>query len=166
MFSYFNSAALRASFSKRCGSPSSPLDFAPLSEHWDYHLHPHPHPVEFENLPETNFTELQSVQALHPPCHAVRYETENLIDPNLAAHPHVLQPSVSLGSFCWKEQFALLFFFSWYLALHSLTIRNQWIDEVDADVRESTVWFPVRKKKKKHSANGRRFFGLVTKIRK
>lgn len=70
------------------------LDQDIQTEHWDYHPHPHPHPVEFENLPETNFTELQSVQALHPPCHPVRYDTESLIDPNLGAHPHVLQQSV------------------------------------------------------------------------
>lgn len=69
------------------------------SEHWDYHPHPHAHPVEFENLQETNFTELQSVQALHPPSlirqDVIRYDGENLIDPNLGAHSHVLQQPVS-----------------------------------------------------------------------
>lgn len=83
------------SIRNRSGLAGSSLHLFPVSEHWDYHPHPHSHPVEFENLPETNFTELQSVQALHPPCHPVRYETENLIDPNLGAHPHVLQQSVS-----------------------------------------------------------------------
>lgn len=66
-------------------------------EHWDYHAHPHIHPVEFETLQETNFTELQSVQALHQPAlirhETVRYETEALLDPNLGTH--VLQQPVS-----------------------------------------------------------------------
>ncbi len=68
-------------------------------DHWDYHTHPHVHPVEFENLQETNFTELQSVQALHPPSlirhDGVRYDAESLLDPNLGAHSHVLQQPVS-----------------------------------------------------------------------
>lgn len=107
----------------------SPLDLFPVSEHWDYHPHPHPHPVEFENLPETNFTELQSVQALHPPCHPVRYETENLIDPNLGAHPHVLQQSVSfpcrlVSFFCAKEQFAPQFCFCTSLIDHGCQLRT------------------------------------------
>uniref|UniRef100_A0A8C5GCW7 Transcription factor PU.1-like n=1 Tax=Gouania willdenowi TaxID=441366 RepID=A0A8C5GCW7_GOUWI len=61
---------------------------------WDYHPHPHVHPVEFETLQETNFTELQSVQSLHPPG-LIRYETESLLDPSLGAHPHVLQQPVA-----------------------------------------------------------------------
>nr|XP_029132922.1 transcription factor PU.1 isoform X1 [Labrus bergylta] len=68
-------------------------------DHWDYHAHPHVHPVEFENLQENNFTELQSVQTLHPPGlirhEAIRYETESLLDPNLGGHPHVLQQPVT-----------------------------------------------------------------------
>lgn len=68
-------------------------------EHWDYHAHPHVHPAEFENLQESNFTELQNVQALHPSGllrhDTLRYEAENLLDPNLAAHSHVLQQPVS-----------------------------------------------------------------------
>lgn len=68
------------------------------SDHWDYHAHPHVHPVEFENLQETNFTELQSVQTLHAPSllrqDAIRYEAEHLLDPNLGAHSHVLQQPV------------------------------------------------------------------------
>ncbi|XP_047437203.1 transcription factor PU.1b isoform X2 [Mugil cephalus] len=51
--------------------------------------------AEFENLQESNFTELQSVPALHPPGlirhEPIRYEAENLLDPNLGAHAHVLQ---------------------------------------------------------------------------
>ncbi|XP_004067084.1 transcription factor PU.1 isoform X3 [Oryzias latipes] len=75
------------------------LDADIQPDHWDYHPHPHVHPVEFENLQETNFTELQSVQALHPPGlirhDAIRYDAESLLDSNLAAHPHVLQQSVT-----------------------------------------------------------------------
>lgn len=71
--------------------------FALCLEHWDYHTHPHIHPVEFENLQETNFTELQSVQALHPPAlirhEPIRYEADTLLDPNLGSH--VLQQPVS-----------------------------------------------------------------------
>lgn len=77
------------------------LTFFPL-DHWDYHSHPHVHSVEYENLPESNFTELQSVPALHPPGlirhEPMRYDADSLLDPNLGAHPHVLQPQVSLLS--------------------------------------------------------------------
>ncbi|XP_070411140.1 transcription factor PU.1b isoform X2 [Nothobranchius furzeri] len=61
--------------------------------HWDYHAHPHMHPVEFESLQESSFTELQSVQALHPPG-LIRCDTESLFEPNLGAHTHVLQQPV------------------------------------------------------------------------
>ncbi|GLD47401.1 myosin-binding protein C, cardiac-type isoform X1, partial [Lates japonicus] len=75
------------------------LDADIQADHWDYHPHPHVHPAEFENLQETNFTELQSVQALHPPGlirhDSIRYEGENLLDPNLGAHAHVLQQPVA-----------------------------------------------------------------------
>nr|XP_020488196.1 transcription factor PU.1 isoform X2 [Labrus bergylta] len=75
------------------------LDTDIQADHWDYHAHPHVHPVEFENLQENNFTELQSVQTLHPPGlirhEAIRYETESLLDPNLGGHPHVLQQPVT-----------------------------------------------------------------------
>lgn len=71
-------------------------------DHWDYHSHPHVHSVEYENLQESNFTELQSVPALHPPGlirhEPIRYDPDSLLDPNLGAHPHVLQPQVSLLS--------------------------------------------------------------------
>ncbi|XP_017260973.1 transcription factor PU.1b [Kryptolebias marmoratus] len=73
------------------------LDADIQADHWNYH--PHSHLVEFENLQETNFTELQSVQALHTPGlirhDAIRYDAENLLDPNLGAHPHVLQQPVA-----------------------------------------------------------------------
>ncbi|XP_034535595.1 transcription factor PU.1b [Notolabrus celidotus] len=75
------------------------LDTEIQQDHWDYHPHPHIHPVEFENLQESNFTELQSVQALHPQGiirhEAVRYDAESLLDPNLGAHAHVLQQPVT-----------------------------------------------------------------------
>ncbi|XP_006780312.1 transcription factor PU.1b isoform X1 [Neolamprologus brichardi] len=75
------------------------LDPESQAEHWDYHAHPHVHPAEFENLQESNFTELQNVQALHPSGllrhDTLRYEAENLLDPNLAAHSHVLQQPVT-----------------------------------------------------------------------
>ncbi|XP_012706192.1 transcription factor PU.1b [Fundulus heteroclitus] len=75
------------------------LDTDIQADHWDYHSHPHVHPVEFENLQESNFTELQSVQPLHPPGlirhDPLRYDAETLLEPNLAAHPHVLQQQVA-----------------------------------------------------------------------
>ncbi|XP_061598216.1 transcription factor PU.1b isoform X2 [Cololabis saira] len=74
------------------------LDADIQADHWDYHPHPHVHPAEFENLQESNFTELQSVQALHPPGlirhDTIRYDPENLLDSSLGAHPHVLQQPV------------------------------------------------------------------------
>lgn len=78
------------------------LDTDIQAEHWEYHTHPPVHSVEFENLQETNFTELQSVQSLHPPGlirhDALRYDPENLLDPNLGAHSHVLQQPVAYYS--------------------------------------------------------------------
>lgn len=68
------------------------------ADHWDYHSHPHVHTAEFENLQEAHFTELQSVQSLNPPAlirhEAVRYDPDNLLDPNLGAHSHVFQQPV------------------------------------------------------------------------
>lgn len=66
------------------------------ADHWDYHPHHPVHPADFENLQESNFTELQSVQALHQPSlirheATIRYDPESLLDPNLGAHPHVIQ---------------------------------------------------------------------------
>ncbi|KAJ0056581.1 hypothetical protein NL108_010496, partial [Boleophthalmus pectinirostris] len=77
------------------------LDSDIPSDHWEYHTHPPVHSVEFETLPETNFTELQSVQSLHPTLirhDALRYDPESLLDPNLGAHPHVLQQPVAYYS--------------------------------------------------------------------
>ncbi|XP_053279669.1 transcription factor PU.1b [Pleuronectes platessa] len=77
------------------------LDTDIQADQWDYHPHPHVHPAEFENLQEANFTELQSVQAHHPPGlirhDAIRYDPEGLLDPNLGAHAHahVLQQQVA-----------------------------------------------------------------------
>ncbi|XP_061831237.1 transcription factor PU.1-like [Nerophis lumbriciformis] len=74
------------------------LDAEMQPDHWDYRTHPHGHPVEFDNLQETNFTELQSVQSLHPPSlirhDTMRYDAESLLEPNLGAHPHMLQQHV------------------------------------------------------------------------
>ncbi|XP_034047724.1 transcription factor PU.1b [Thalassophryne amazonica] len=68
------------------------------ADHWDYHSH-HVHPVEFDNLQETHFTELQSVQALHPPSlvrhDTIRCDTDSLLDPNVGTHPHVLSQPVA-----------------------------------------------------------------------
>ncbi|XP_056134768.1 transcription factor PU.1b [Lampris incognitus] len=58
-------------------------------DHWDYH--PHPHHVEYENLPETHFTELQSVQPLPAPG-LLRHDP--MLDPSIGAHPHILQQTV------------------------------------------------------------------------
>uniref|UniRef100_A0A1A7XIU4 Spleen focus forming virus (SFFV) proviral integration oncogene spi1b n=1 Tax=Iconisemion striatum TaxID=60296 RepID=A0A1A7XIU4_9TELE len=69
------------------------LDAEIQADHWDYHAHPHMHPVEFESLQESSFTELQSVQALHPPG-IIRCDAESLFEPNLGAHTHVLQQPV------------------------------------------------------------------------
>ncbi|KAJ3594015.1 hypothetical protein NHX12_006347, partial [Muraenolepis orangiensis] len=67
-------------------------------EHWDYHA-PHVHSGDFENLPENQFTELQSVQPLHPPPalirpDSLRYDMVDMLDPGLAAHHHALQQPV------------------------------------------------------------------------
>ncbi|XP_008308213.1 transcription factor PU.1b [Cynoglossus semilaevis] len=73
------------------------LDTDIQTDHWDYHPQPHIHPAEFENLQETNFTELQSVQTLHPPGllrpDTIRYDAENLLDPG--THAHVLQQPIA-----------------------------------------------------------------------
>ncbi|KAK2853953.1 hypothetical protein Q5P01_006614 [Channa striata] len=75
------------------------LDADIQADHWDYHNHHHTHHhAEFENLQETNFTELQSVQALQTPGlirSPIGYEAETILDPNLGAHQHMLQPQVT-----------------------------------------------------------------------
>ncbi|CAL8403530.1 unnamed protein product [Boreogadus saida] len=76
------------------------LDGDIQSEHWDYHPH-HVHVHgEFENLPENQFTELQSVQPLHAPTlirpDTLRYDMVDLLDPGVPTHHHhVLQQPVS-----------------------------------------------------------------------
>ncbi|KAF3686511.1 Transcription factor PU.1 [Channa argus] len=69
------------------------------AEHWDYHGHSHVHHPEFENLQESNFTELQSVQALQTPAlirhGSIGYEADTLLDPNLGSHQHVLPQQVA-----------------------------------------------------------------------
>lgn len=60
---------------------------------WDYNSH-HGHPVDFENLPESHFTELQSVQPLHA-SNVHRFpevESGHFIDPGLTGHHLTLPP--------------------------------------------------------------------------
>ncbi|XP_042616066.1 transcription factor PU.1-like isoform X3 [Cyprinus carpio] len=60
---------------------------------WDYNTH-HVHPVDFENLPESHFTELQSVQPLHA-SNVHRFpevESSHFIDPGLTGHHLTLPP--------------------------------------------------------------------------
>uniref|UniRef100_A0A672PWM0 Transcription factor PU.1-like n=1 Tax=Sinocyclocheilus grahami TaxID=75366 RepID=A0A672PWM0_SINGR len=60
---------------------------------WDYNTH-HVHPVDFENLPESHFTELQSVQPLHA-SNVHRFpevESGHFIDPGLTGHHLTLPP--------------------------------------------------------------------------
>ncbi|XP_057197477.1 transcription factor PU.1b isoform X2 [Triplophysa rosa] len=60
---------------------------------WDYNTH-HIHPVDFENLPESHFTELQSVQPLHV-TNVHRFtdvEPGHFIDPGLNGHHLPLAP--------------------------------------------------------------------------
>ncbi|XP_068429705.1 transcription factor PU.1b isoform X1 [Clinocottus analis] len=91
------SPLLKQKKTKCCGHYAVSLSLS--SDHWEYHTHPHIHPVEFENLQEANFTELQSVQTLHASSlvrhDIIRYDAESLLDPNLGAHPHVLQQPVA-----------------------------------------------------------------------
>lgn len=64
-----------------------------LDHAWDYNTH-HVHPVDFENLPESHFTELQSVQPLHA-SNVHRFpevESSHFIDPGLTGHHLTLPP--------------------------------------------------------------------------
>lgn len=64
-----------------------------LDHAWDYNSH-HGHPVDFENLPESHFTELQSVQPLHA-SNVHRFpevESGHFIDPGLTGHHLTLPP--------------------------------------------------------------------------
>ncbi|XP_067104817.1 transcription factor PU.1b isoform X1 [Osmerus mordax] len=61
------------------------------TDQWDYTSHVHP--VDYENLQDSHFTELQNAQALHPPV-MHRYDVETLLDPGLGPHHHVLPPPV------------------------------------------------------------------------
>lgn len=65
-----------------------------LDHTWDYNTH-HIHPVDFENLPDSHFTELQSVQPLHV-TNVHRFtdvEPGHFIDPGLNGHHLPLAPS-------------------------------------------------------------------------
>ncbi|XP_076143203.1 transcription factor PU.1b [Alosa pseudoharengus] len=63
---------------------------------WDYPHHAHG--SDFENIPDTHFTELQSVQPVHIPSLHPRFEPEpsHPLDPSLVGHPHhlALSPQV------------------------------------------------------------------------
>ncbi|XP_028821833.1 transcription factor PU.1b isoform X1 [Denticeps clupeoides] len=61
---------------------------------WDYHAHHHP--AVYENLPDSSFTELQSVQPMHVPS-LHRFETDpgHSLDPGLPGHALTLSPPVT-----------------------------------------------------------------------
>lgn len=64
-----------------------------LDHTWDYNTH-HVHPVDFENLTESHFTELQSVPPLHV-TNVHRFtdvEPGHFIDPGLTGHHLPLAP--------------------------------------------------------------------------
>ncbi len=64
-----------------------------LDHAWDYNTH-HVHPVDFENLAESHFTELQSVQPLHA-SNVHRFpevESGHFLDPGLTGHHLTLPP--------------------------------------------------------------------------
>nr|XP_055059820.1 transcription factor PU.1b isoform X1 [Misgurnus anguillicaudatus] len=70
------------------------IDDGQTDHSWDYNAH-HVHPVDFENLPESHFTELQSVQPLHV-SNVHRFtdvESGHFIDPSLTGHHLTLPPS-------------------------------------------------------------------------
>ncbi|XP_056317593.1 transcription factor PU.1b isoform X2 [Danio aesculapii] len=63
------------------------IDDSQNDHSWDYNTH-HIHPVDFENLPESHFTELQSVQSLHASS-VHRFpdvESSHFMDPGLGSH--------------------------------------------------------------------------------
>ncbi|XP_010888790.1 transcription factor PU.1b isoform X2 [Esox lucius] len=71
------------------------IDGESQGDHWDYHNTHHVHQLEFENLPESHFTELQSVQHLHVPSMARYSDVDTLpLDPGLGGHHHVISPPV------------------------------------------------------------------------
>uniref|UniRef100_A0A4W5MII1 Spi-1 proto-oncogene b n=1 Tax=Hucho hucho TaxID=62062 RepID=A0A4W5MII1_9TELE len=71
------------------------IDAESQGDHWDYHTTHHAHPLDFDNLPEGHFTELQSVQQLHLPSMARYSDVDTLsLDPGLGGHNHALPPPV------------------------------------------------------------------------
>ncbi|XP_064836972.1 transcription factor PU.1b isoform X2 [Oncorhynchus masou masou] len=75
------------------------IDAESQGEHWDYHATHHVHPLDFDNLQEGHFTELQSVQQLHLPSMARYSDVDTLsLDPGLGGHNHALPPPTMRSS--------------------------------------------------------------------
>ncbi|KAJ7995012.1 hypothetical protein DPEC_G00255480 [Dallia pectoralis] len=71
------------------------IDGESQGEQWDYQNTHHVQQLEFDNVPETHFTELQSVQHLHVPSLGRYSDVEALpLDPGLGGHQHVIPPLV------------------------------------------------------------------------
>lgn len=64
-----------------------------LDHTWEYNVH-HVHPGDFENLTESHFTELQSVQQVHPSSvhRFTDVEPSHFLEPSLNGH-HLALPS-------------------------------------------------------------------------
>lgn len=64
-----------------------------LDHTWEYSTH-HVHPGDFENLTESHFTELQSVQPVHPPSvhRFTDVEPSHFLEPSLTGHHLALPP--------------------------------------------------------------------------
>lgn len=64
-----------------------------LDHTWEYSAH-HIHPGDFENLTESHFTELQSVQPVHPSSvhRFTDVEPSHFLEPSLTGH-HLTLPS-------------------------------------------------------------------------
>ncbi|XP_066509874.1 transcription factor PU.1-like isoform X4 [Hoplias malabaricus] len=71
------------------------IDGEGQSDHnWEYNSH-HVHTGDFENLPESHFTELQSVPQIHPPSvhRFTDMESSHFLDPSLAGPHLALSPT-------------------------------------------------------------------------
>lgn len=91
-----------------------------LDHAWDYNTH-HVHPVDFENLPDSHFTELQSVQPLHA-SNVHRFsdvESGHFIDPGLTGHHLTLPPPQVRFAFSIKH---LLIPFTFILCVRALSL--------------------------------------------
>ncbi|KAM9493361.1 transcription factor PU.1b isoform 1-T1 [Clarias gariepinus] len=70
------------------------IDGEGQSDHtWEYNVH-HVHPADFENLTESHFTELQSVQQVHPSSvhRFTDVEPGHFLEPGLSGHHLALPP--------------------------------------------------------------------------